>query len=67
MDEKIILLQTKTLSLADNALNKITEMSCMTFRNVDELKILLDEIKTYSLLLKEVRKLKEAASLKETA
>lgn len=67
MDEKIIQLQTKTLSLIYNALDKVAEMSCMTFRDVDELKNLTDEIKTYSLLLKELSKLKKAASLKETA
>lgn len=67
MDEKIIQLQTKTLSLIYNALDKVDEMSCMTFRDVDELKNLTDEIKTYSLLLKELSKLKKAASLKETA
>lgn len=67
MDEKIIQLQTKTLSLVDNALDKVAEMSCMTFRDVDGLKNLTDEIKTYSLLLKELSKLKKAASLKETA
>lgn len=67
MVEKAGLLQTKTLLLVDNALDRITEMSCMAFREDDKLKILLDEIQTYSLLLKEIRELKKAASLKEAA